>query len=107
MKELLTKILENGEFKPLRFTVYNYLEEEERYQQNLSNLGYDSSYEDLEGKMIQMDNDIANAFKHYIEDELQNGSVVVNICVLNGSNYITVVKPKSVELNSILVNSQS
>lgn len=107
MKELLTKILESGEFKPLRFTVYNYLEEEERYQQNLSNLGYDSSYDDLEGKMIQMDSDIANTFKHYIEDELQNGSVVVNICVLNGSNYVTVVKPKSVELKSILGNSQS
>lgn len=107
MEELLTQILESGEFKPLRFTVYNYLEEEERYQQNLSNLGYDSSYEDLEGKIIQMDNDTANAFKHYIEDDIQNGSVVVNICVLKDSNYITVVKPKGVELHTILMNSQS
>ena len=107
MEELLTQILESGEFKPLRFTVYNYLEEEERYQQNLSKFGYDSSYEDLEGKMLQMDNDTANAFKHYIEDDIQKGSVVVNICVLKDSNYITVVKPKSVELRTILTNSQS
>ena len=32
MKELLFKVFEEGEWKPLRFTVYNYLEERERYQ---------------------------------------------------------------------------
>lgn len=107
MEELLYEILEKGEFKPLRFTVYNYLEEEERYQQKLSCLGYDSSYEDLEGKVVKMDNDVAIEFKHYIEDRLQNGSVVVTICVLKDSNYITVVKPKSVNIYSILTQSQS
>ena len=36
MEELLRKVIEDGEWKPLRFTVYNYLEEEEYYQLHLN-----------------------------------------------------------------------
>ena len=39
MEELLQKVIEDGEWKSLRFTVYNYLEEEERYQLHLEQNG--------------------------------------------------------------------
>lgn len=100
------KVLNEGEWKPLRFTVYNYLEEEERYQQNLNRLGYDSSYEDLECKMIAVDNSEAHLFKNYVEKTLQNDKIVIAVCVMGENNYCTIVKPKSVEVSSMLKVSQ-
>lgn len=107
MKELLEKIFEEGDWKPLRFTVYNYLEEQERYQQNLELLGYDGFYDDLVGKTINVDNETAKQFKSYIENELQNNKVIVTVCIIDKSDYITVVKPKEVDAISILNTNQS
>ena len=107
MKELLFKVFEEGEWKPLRFTVYNYLEERERYQQNLERMGYSGSYDDLVSKTIKVDNEIAKEFKIHVEDTIQKGKVVIGICVLDDSNYFTIVKPKNVDVISILSTSQS
>lgn len=102
MKELFEKVIEEGEWQSLRFTVYNYLEEHERYQQNLERMGYDNSYEDLEGKAVIADNMVAKQFKNFIENKLQNGTIVVTVCVFEGRNYFTIVKPKNVDMLSIL-----
>jgi hypothetical protein len=107
MKELLEKIFEEGDWKPLRFTVYNYLEEKERYQQNLEHLGYDGSYDDLVGKIINVDNETAKQFKSYVENKLQDNKVIVAVCIIDKSNYITVVKPKDADAISILNTNQS
>lgn len=107
MKELLFQVLEEGEWKPLRFTVYNYLEEQERYQQNLEKMGYDSSYDDLVSKTIKTDNETANKFKKCIENELQKGKIIVTVCVLDKSDYFTIVKPKDVDITSALSINQS
>lgn len=107
MNDLLMKVFDEGVWKPLRFTVYNYLEENEYYQQKLEKLGYGSTYEELEGKTIMADNVTAKRFKMYIENAIQNGNVIVAICVLDNSDYFTVVKPKDVDILSILNTSQS
>ena len=46
MEELLQKVIEDGEWKSLRFTVYNYLEEEEYYQLHLKQNGYENDLND-------------------------------------------------------------
>lgn len=107
MKELLFKVFEEGEWKPLRFTVYNYLEERERYQQNLERMGYSGSYDDLVSKTIKVDNEIAKEFKIYVENTLQNGKIIVAVCVLDNSDYFTIVKPKNADVISVLSTSQS
>ena len=107
MKELLFKVFEEGEWKPLRFTVYNYLEEHERYQQNLGQMGYDNSYDDLVSKVVKIDNETAKQFKTYVENVIQNGKVIIAVCVLDDSNYFTIVKPKNVDAISVLSTSQS
>ena len=70
MEELLQKVIENGEWKSLRFTVYNYLEEKEFYQLHLEQNGYDSGYDDLEGKTFITNNEVAKQFKEYVEKKL-------------------------------------
>lgn len=102
MEELLKKVLEEGEWKSLRFTVYNQLEEHEFYQKNLEKMGYDWAYEDLECKVFECENCLANSFKRFVEDKIQDCNVVVAICVLDGRNYFTVVKPISVNILSVL-----
>lgn len=102
MKDLLLKVIEDGEWKPLRFTVYNYLEEKEYYQLHLEQNGYDSDIDSLEGKIIESDNFTARQFKQYVEKKLQSGFPVVTVCVLDGRNYFTVVKPKNVNVLSVL-----
>lgn len=102
MEELLLNVLEEGEWKPLRFTVYNYLEEKELYQLYLEKDGYDSGYDDLEGKTIVVNNMVARQFKQYIERKLQNGNPIVTVCVLEGRDYFTIVKPKNVDLRTVL-----
>lgn len=102
MGELILKIIEEGEWKPLRFTVYNYLEEKERYQQNLAKLGYECSYDDFECKTFECGNLIAKTFKRYVENKLQNDKVVITICVLDDRDFFTVVKPKNVDIVSAL-----
>lgn len=102
MEELLLNVLEEGEWKSLRFTVYNHLEENEFYQQGLEKLGYDSCYDDLECKSFELDNLAARHFKRYVENTIQGGNVIVAVCVLDGRNYFTVVKPKNVDMLSAL-----
>ena len=102
MKELLLKVIDEEEWKPLRFTVYNYLDDNERYQYKLGVLGYDNSYEGLVGKTFKMDNDIAKQFKIYIEKNLQMDKVVVTVCVIDDQDYFTIVKPKDVDILSAL-----
>lgn len=102
MKDLLIKTMEEGEWKPLRFTVYNYLEEKEFYQKRLEQSGYDSGYDDLEGKTFACDNASSKQFKRYVENNLQGGMPIIAICVVDDSNYFTVVKPKNVDIHSLL-----
>lgn len=102
MEELLLKVLEEGEWKSLRFTVYNYLEEKEFYQLHLEKDGYDSGYNDLEGKTFACDNAVSKQFKRYVENNLQGGMPIIAICVVDDSNYFTVVKPKNVDIHSLL-----
>ena len=101
MKELLQKVIEDGEWKSLRFTVYNYLEEEERYQLHLEQNGYDSGYDDLEGKTFIAKNEVASQFKEYIEEKLQNGNPIVTVYVFDNGDFFTVVKPKSVDIRTL------
>lgn len=102
MEELLLKVLEEGEWQSLRFTVYNYLEDKEFYQVNLKRMGYDYGYDDLEGKTISCDNMIARQFKRYVEKNLQSGTPIIAVCVVDDYNFFTVVKPKNVDIHSIL-----
>jgi hypothetical protein len=107
MEELLNKVFEEEEWSPLRFTVYNYLEEKECYQQKLEKMGYESSYDDLVGKTIKIDNATAKQFKSYVENKLQHGKIVITVCVIENGDYFTIVKPQNVDENSILSTSQS
>ena len=102
MEELLQKVIEDGEWKSLRFTVYNYLEEEERYQLHLEQNGYDSGYDDLEGKTFITNNEVAKQFKEYVEKKLQNGNPIVTVYVFDNGDFFTVVKPKSVDIRTLL-----
>ena len=102
MEELLRKVIEDGEWKPLRFTVYNYLEEEEYYQLHLSQNGYDSSHDDLEGKTFIVKNAVAKQFKEYVEKKLQNENPIVTICVINDGDFFVAVKPKIVDIRTLL-----
>ena len=102
MEELLLNVLEEGEWKPLRFTVYNYLEEKELYQLYLEKDGYDSGYDDLEGKTIVVNNMVARQFKQYIERKLQNGNPIVTVYVFDNGDFFTVVKPKSVDIRTLI-----
>ena len=102
MEELLRKVIEDGEWKPLRFTVYNYLEEEEYYQLHLNQNGYDSSHDDLEGKIFIVKNEVAKQFKEYVEKKLQNENPIVTICVFNDGDFFVAVKPKSVDIRTLL-----
>lgn len=103
MKDLFKKIREEGEWKPLRFMVYNYLDEKESYQLNLKQHGFGYSYDELEGKTFQIDNMLGKQFKRYVENVLQNGrNVVIAVCVIDKMNSMTIVKPKEVEFDSIL-----
>lgn len=107
MNELLVKIIEEGEWKPLRFTVYNYLDEKEFYQLHLRQKGYSDSIEDLECKTIEADNETAQSFKTYVEKGLQKGNVIIAVCVIDKSNFITVVKPKNVDIIATLANEKA
>lgn len=98
MKDLLLKVVKDGEWKPLRFTIYNYLEEKEYYQLHLTQNGYDNSFDDLECKTFETNNLTALKFKNYVERTLQNGYPIVTVCVMEGSNYFTIVKPKCVDI---------
>ena len=102
MEELLQKVIENGEWKSLRFTVYNYLEEEEYYQLHLNQNGYDSSHDDLEGKTFIVKNAVAKQFKEYVEKKLQNENPIVTICVFNDGDFFVAVKPKIVDIRTLL-----
>ena len=102
MEALLRKVIEDGEWKPLRFTVYNYLEEEEYYQLHLNQNGYDSSHNDLEGKTFVVKNVVAKQFKEYVEKKLQNENPIVTICVFNDGDFFVVVKPKIVDIRTLL-----
>lgn len=102
MEELLRKVIEDGEWKPLRFTVYNYLEEEEYYQLHLNQNGYDSSHDDLEGKTFVVKNVVAKQFKEYVEKKLQNENPIVTICVFNDGDFFVAVKPKIVDIRTLL-----
>ena len=102
MEELLRKVIEDGEWKPLRFTVYNYLEEEEYYQLHLNQNGYDSSHDDLEGKTFIVKNAVAKQFKEYVEKKLQNENPIVTICVINDGDFFVAVKPKIVDIRTLL-----
>ena len=102
MEELLRKVIEDGEWKPLRFTVYNYLEEEEYYQLHLNQNGYDSSHDDLEGKTFIVNNVVAKQFKEYVEKKLQNENPIVTICVFNDGDFFVAVKPKSVDIRTLI-----
>ena len=101
MEELLQKVIEDGEWKPLRFTVYNYLEEEEYYQLHLNQNGYDSSHADLEGKTFIVKNAVAKQFKEYVEKKLQNENPIVTICVFNDGDFFVAVKPKIVDIRPL------
>ena len=101
IEELLRKVSEDGEWKPLRFTVYNYLEEEEYYQLHLNQNGYDSSHDDLEGKTFIVKNAVAKQFKEYVENKLQNENPIVTICVFNDGDFFVVVKPKIVDIRTL------
>ena len=102
MAELLQNVIEDGEWKPLRFTVYNYLEEEEYYQLHLNQNGYDSSHDDLEGKTFIVKNAVAKQFKEYVEKKLQNENPIVTICVFNDGDFFVAVKPKIVDIRTLL-----
>ena len=102
MEELLRKVIEDGEWKPLRFTVYNYLEEEEYYQLHLNQNGYDSSHDDLEGKIFIVKNEVAKQFKEYVEKKLQNENPIVTICVINDGDFFVAVKPKIIDIRTLL-----
>ena len=102
MEELLRKVIEDGEWKPLRFTVYNYLEEEEYYQLHLNQNGYDSSHDDLEGKTFIVKNAVAKQFKEYVEKKLQNENPIVTICVINDGDFFVAVKPKIEDIRTLL-----
>ena len=101
MEELLRKVIEDGEWKPLRFTVYNFLEEEEYYQLHLEQNGYDSSHDDLEGKTFIVKNVVAKQFKEYVEKKLQNENPIVTICVFNDGDFFVAVKPKIVDIRTL------
>ena len=101
MEQLLRKVIEDGEWKPLRCTVYKYLEEEEYYQLHLNQNGYDSSHDDLEGKTFIVNNVVAKQFKEYVEKKLQNENPIVTICVFNDGDFFVAVKPKIVDIRTL------
>ena len=70
-------------------------------------MGYSGSYDDLVSKTIKVDNEIAKEFKIYVENTLQNGKIIVAVCVLDNSDYFTIVKPKNADVISVLSTSQS
>lgn len=102
MDDLLTKVINSGPWKPIPFTVYNYLEEEELYQNRLEAMGYDIGHDDFECKTLMTDNPTAVSFKDYVENTLQKGKVIIAVCVIGDNDSFTIVKPKSVSLEETL-----
>ena len=76
--------------------------EEERFQLHLEQNGYDSGYDDLEGKTFIAKNEVASQFKEYIEEKLQNGNPIVTVYVFDNGDFFTVVKPKSVDIRTLI-----
>ena len=78
------------------------MEEEEYYQLHLNQNGYDSSHDDLEGKTFIVKNAVAKQFKEYVEKKLQNENPIVTICVFNDGDFFVAVKPKIVDIRTLL-----
>ena len=105
----LTQQLFEKDFKDMLFSVYNFAEEE-YYTHSIKNLGYDTDIDSLEFMTLDMDgvsnNDLIS-FRHYIEDELQKGRVIISVMFYSGKRGIVpvVIKPKSVNIEDILKES--
>ena len=100
-----TQQLFENPFRDMLFTIYNFAEEE-RYTYNLAKLGYDADFDSLEFSILEkVDGVNLRDFKNYIESEVQHDNVVIGIFLINTHKrgvVPVVVKPKSVDITSIL-----
>lgn len=102
----LTKQLFERPYKEMLFSVYNYADEE-RYIDTLKRLKYETDIDSLEFFVFNTDEiedeNILDDFKHYIEEEIQHGDVVVGILKINGKRETLIcIKPKNVDINQII-----
>lgn len=102
----LTQQLFEKPFRNMLYSIYNFAEEE-FYIHGLKNLGYENDVDSLEFISLDIDgisnNEIA-LFKQYIENDLQNGNVIVGVLLFNGKKGVLpiVVKPKSIDIEDVL-----
>jgi hypothetical protein len=98
----MTRQMIDSPYKDMLFTIYN-MAEDERYTHNLSRFGYDGGMDSLEFSILDRPLGIkCSDFKFYVENELQDGNVVVGVFSLKGKNggiIPVVIKPKGLDLN--------
>ena len=102
----LTQQMFEKPFRDMLYSIYNFAEEE-FYIHGLKNLGYENDVDSLEFISLDIDgisnNEIA-LFKQYIENDLQNGNVIVCVLLFKGKKGVLpiVVKPKSIDIEDVL-----
>lgn len=105
----LTQQLFENKFRNMLFSIYNFIEEE-YYINSIKSLGYDGDIDSLEF-MILDTNGVSHEelllFRHYIEDEIQKGRVIVSIMFYpcKKGTISIVIKPKSVNIEDIIKKS--
>ena len=106
----LTQQIYEKPFRNMLYTIYNFAEEE-FYIHGLEKLGFENDIDSLEFISIDVDNvsfSEITLFKRYIEDELQDGNVVIGVLLYKGGKSVIpiVIKPKSVDVEDILKKRQ-
>lgn len=99
----LTQQMFEKPFKTMLYTIYNSAEEE-RYTHNIVRLGYDNDIDSLEFVVLdKVDGVNLKEFKYYIENELQNGEIIVGVLLIDSKKgkIPVIIKPKSVDIVSV------
>ena len=87
------------------FSLYN-IADEDRYLIGLESMGFEYGIEDLECLLfdtMEMEERELNAFKTYIEDNVQKGNVLVGIFIVKGKKLgMAAVKPRRIDIIDVL-----
>lgn len=101
----LTQQLFEKPFKNMLFSIYNFAEDE-YYIHELKKLGYDTDIDSLEFITLDLNGvDIKEltAFRQYVENDLQDGKIVIGILFYMSQKGLIpiVIKPKSVKIEEV------
>ena len=98
----LTEQLFEKSYRDMLYTLYN-IADEERYIAKYNGYGYDTDIDSLEFVALDSEYDdekYLNAFKHYIEDEIQYGKTVIAILIVK--KHLFAIKPKNVKVENFI-----